>query len=71
MKGIKSFYSVLNDILPIVDANPNINFRYLITATEALPGGWIPTYNPSDLNKTYEIGWNDGMKAINDDPAYE
>lgn len=48
-----------------------INFRYIVTATEKLPGGLIPIFvNPDDLKKTYDIGFNDAIKAINNDTVY-
>lgn len=66
-----SYYDVMNDILPIVEQNPDINFRYIISPTEPLPGPAIPIWvNPSDLNKTYEIGYNDAIKAMNNDTVY-
>jgi len=42
-----------------------------VTATEKLPGGLIPIFViPDDLKKTYDIGFNDAIKAINNDTVY-
>lgn len=68
----KTYYDVMNDVLPIVEQNPEINYRYIISPTEPLPGSAIPIWvNPQDLNKTYEIGYNDGIKAMNNDTVYK
>ncbi len=57
--------------MPIAELNPKVNFRYIVTATETLPGGIMPIFvNPGDLQKTYDIGFNDAIKAINNDTVY-
>lgn len=54
----KTFYNVLNDVLPMAEENPKVNFRYIVTATESLPGGAVPIFaKPSDLENTYKIGY--------------
>ena len=56
----------MNDVYIVADANPKVQFRYILTATESLPGGTIPIFvKPEDLKKTFEIGYNDAIKAIN------
>ena len=71
-KDFKTFYTVLNDVLPMADMNPDVNFRYVVTATESLPGGAVPIFaKPSDLEDTYKIGYADGMKAIKHDESYK
>ena len=62
----------MNDVMVVANANPEVNYRYIVTATETLPGGTIPIWvKPSDRKKTYEIGFNDAIKAINNDTAYD
>ena len=57
---------MMNDILPVAQANPDVNFRYIVGATEPIPGSWIPIFiNPDDLQKGFDIGYNDGVKAVN------
>ena len=37
----------MNDVMPIAELNPKVNFRYIVTATETLPGGPMPIFvNP-------------------------
>ena len=67
----------MNDVMTVANANPDIQYRYVMTATETLPGlpflspipipgGTVPIWvKPSDLQKTYDIGYNDAIKAIN------
>jgi hypothetical protein len=48
----------MNDVMNVVNRNENVNYRYIITATEELPGGTIPIWvKPEDLTKTYNIGY--------------
>ena len=59
-------------MLPILDANPAVNLRYMISASQKLPGGFIPIFaNPDDLKKTWQIGYDDAKRAIeaNADPT--
>jgi len=61
----------MNDVLVVANANPKVNYRYIVSATETLPGGALPIFvKPGDLKKTYDIGFSDGLKAINNDTAY-
>lgn len=66
MKEFQTYYTVMNDVMTVANANPDIQYRYVMTATETLPGGTVPIWvKPSDLQKTYDIGYNDAIKAIN------
>lgn len=56
---------MMNDVYPIVELNPGVNYRYIVAPTEPLPGNVIPIWvDPKDLNTTYEIGYRDGLKAL-------
>lgn len=67
-----AYYSIMDDLFPIVEQNPKINFRYIISPTEPLPGNVVPIWvNPKDLNQTYEIGYNDAIKAMKNDTVYK
>jgi len=59
-------------IFQIVTQNPLVNLRYIVTASQNLPGGFLPIFvKPDDLLKEYNIGYADGLKAIKNDTAYE
>ena len=34
LSDFQAYYTVMNDIYPIVEQNPDINFRYIISPTE-------------------------------------
>jgi len=71
-KQFQKYYSSMNDVMAVANANPKVQYRYVVTATEKLPGGELPIWvKPEDLQKTYEIGYNDAIKAINNDTAYK
>lgn len=71
-KDFSSYYDVMNDVFPIVEQNPDVNYRYIISPTESLPGNAIPIFvDPKDLNETYNIGYRDGLKAIKNDPVFQ
>lgn len=40
----KSYYSTMNDVLPIVRMSPNVNYRYIVAPTQDLPGSSIPIF---------------------------
>lgn len=72
LDDFKSYYTVMTDIYPIVEQNPNVNFRYIISPTEPLPGSSMPIWvNPADLNATYQIGYNDAISAMKNDTVYK
>ena len=51
--------------MPILNANPDIHLRHLIIPSEKLPGGPVPIVTDAKmLNETYEIGYKDGLNAI-------
>ena len=61
----------MNDVMTVASSNPKVNYRYIVTATETLPGGALPIWvKPEDLQRTYDIGYDDAIKAINNDTAY-
>jgi hypothetical protein len=48
----------MNDVMRVSNANPNVNYRHIVTATETLPGGQVPIWaKPEDLKKTWDIGY--------------
>ena len=50
VKEFQEYYTVMNDIMTVANANPNVHYRYVMTATETLPGGAVPIFvKPSDL----------------------
>ena len=72
-KSFKTYYATMNDVFIVANSNPGVNFRYIMTATEELPGSSIPIFvKPTDLQRTYDIGYNDAISAINhNSTAYE
>ena len=51
-------------IYQILVQNPLVNLRYLISASEKLPGIGVPIFvKPSDLLHEFHIGYADGQKA--------
>jgi len=64
-KAIKTYYDTMNDIYPFVRAFPEINYRYIVAASETLPSSVVPVIvSQDDLTKTYNIGYKDGQDAI-------
>lgn len=61
---IKDLYKAMSDIVPILDANPLIKLRHLIVPSEKLPGNFVKM-DGKTLNETYDIGYKDGLNAIN------
>ena len=43
-KDFKGYYKSLNDVLIVANSNPLVNYRYIVTATENLPGSAIPIF---------------------------
>lgn len=56
----------------IVSQNPLVNLRYIVTASQDLPGGFLPIFvKPDDLLHEYNIGYEDGVRATKNDSIYE
>ena len=43
-KDFRGYYKSLNDVLVVANSNPKVNYRYIVTATENLPGSAIPIF---------------------------
>lgn len=41
-KDFQEYYTTMNDIMQVTKANPNVSYRYVVTASEHLPSGPIP-----------------------------
>jgi len=64
-KTIKTYYDTMNDIYPFVRAFPEVNYRYIVAASETLPSSSVPIIvSQDDLEKSYSIGYKDGVDAI-------
>ena len=65
VNAFKSYYGALNDVLTVVDSFPDVKVRYVVSATETLPGSEVPIFvKQADLEKAYQIGYIDAIKAI-------
>lgn len=65
MNRIHTFHDAMNDVLPILDSNPDVNMRYLISASEELPGGYLSiVVKEEDMKKMWQIGYDDAKNAI-------
>lgn len=60
----KTYYATMNDVMEVAKQNPEVKFRYILSATEKLPGNVI-FVNPEDLKEMYNIGYRDAISAIN------
>jgi hypothetical protein len=68
----KDFYSAMNDVMEVVKANPYVNYRYVISASEKLPGGPVPIIvKIEDIQKMYDIGYKDAVKAIKGEEVFK
>ena len=57
-KALASYYSTMDIIFQIVTQNPLVTLRYIVTATQNLPGGFLPIFvKPADLLHEYNIGY--------------
>lgn len=62
---IAYYYSSMNGLQRAKFTHPNVNYRYVVAPTEALPSAYIPmSLNATDVNTIYEQGVKDGQHAI-------
>lgn len=67
-----SYHKIMDILYRIVSQNPLVNLRHIVTASEELPGGFLPIFvKPDDLLHEYNIGYQDGIKAIKNDTIYQ
>jgi predicted acylesterase/phospholipase RssA len=61
-KQIRNYYDTMDDIYPFVRAYPDVNYRYIVAASETLPSNAIVPVivSQDDLEKSYAIGYKDG-----------
>lgn len=71
-KDFSNYHSIMDILYSVVAQNPLVNLRYIVTASENLPGGFLPIFvKPDDLLHEYNIGYQDGIKAIKNDTIYQ
>lgn len=62
---IREFYSSMSDIDEIVRGYPDVEFRYWVYPTEALPSGFLPLgFNHDDMVQMMNFGYEDAKKVI-------
>lgn len=72
LKDFSNYHGVMDTLYNIVAQNPLVNLRYIVTASQSLPGGAIPIFvDQEKLLEEFNIGYQDGIKAINNDTIYQ
>ena len=62
---IAYYYSAMNGLQRAKFTHPNVNYRYVVSPTVALPAAYIPmSLNATDVNEIFNQGVIDGQHAI-------
>jgi hypothetical protein len=58
LEDFSAYHTVMDLLYRVVAQNPLVNLRYVVTASQELPGGFLPIFvKPDDLLHEYHIGY--------------